>query len=82
MDGIRLYANEHFPDQITRWLRKKGYDVTTVKQNNQSKRGDKVPDNEVLARATRESRSVLTENCGSPSAAQTRSSRVQMRVPA
>lgn len=58
----RLYADEHFPVQASRHLRKCGHEVTTVRQNNANKRGDGDSDAEVLRIAILEQRIVLTFN--------------------
>jgi predicted nuclease of predicted toxin-antitoxin system len=56
----RLYADEHFPYPVVKLLRQLGHDVLTVQEAGQA--GLKVPDDQVLAFATRENRAVLTLN--------------------
>ena len=56
----RLYADENFPITVVRLLRQLGHDVLTVRQA--GKDNDHVPDDEVLAYATRDGRAVLTQN--------------------
>jgi predicted nuclease of predicted toxin-antitoxin system len=56
----RLYADEHFPFGITRYLRQLEYDVLTVQEAGQA--GQKVPDPEVWALAIAQSRAVITQN--------------------
>lgn len=58
----RLYADEHIPALVVHKLRLLGHDVLTVKQTNQNKYGDSVPDEQVLAFATLDNRAVLTLN--------------------
>ena len=56
----RLYADEHFPHPVVELLRGLGHDVLTVQDA--GKAGLKIPDDEVLAFATRNNRAVLTLN--------------------
>ncbi|OIN94820.1 MAG: hypothetical protein COS37_01235 [Anaerolineae bacterium CG03_land_8_20_14_0_80_58_20] len=56
----RLYSNENFPLKVVKRLRELGHDVLTsqeAKQANQS-----VPDEDVLAFATKQNRILLTIN--------------------
>jgi predicted nuclease of predicted toxin-antitoxin system len=52
-----LYADEGFPRQVSNLLRELDHDVLTVQEANQ-----RIPDDEVLAYATRLGRAVLTVN--------------------
>jgi hypothetical protein len=56
----RLYADEQFPLAVVRALRGHSHDVVTSLEAGHANRG--VPDDEVLAFATREARAVLTLN--------------------
>ena len=56
----RLYADEHFPYPVVELLRGLGHDVLTVQDA--GKAGLKIPDDQVLAFATRNNRAVLTLN--------------------
>jgi len=55
-----LYADEHFPKQVVILLRNWGHNILTVQEAGQSNL--KIPDEEVLAFATRENRAVITLN--------------------
>lgn len=48
----RLYADEHFPRVAVELLRNLGHDILTVQEA--GKAGQKIPDIEVLAFATRQ----------------------------
>jgi hypothetical protein len=56
----RLYANENFPLPVVEELRRLGHDVLTTQDAGRA--GIALPDSEVLADATTESRAVLTFN--------------------
>ena len=56
----RLYSNENFPLPVVEALRALGHDVLTTHEAGTS--GLAIPDNEVLAFAIAEERSVLTLN--------------------
>jgi hypothetical protein len=56
----RLYSNENFPLPVVEELRRLGHDVLTVLET--GKAGQGWPDDEVLAFATAQGRSVLTIN--------------------
>ena len=56
----RLYANENFPLPVVVELRRLGHDVLTIHETGQA--GQSVPDEEVLAFASADSRAVLTLN--------------------
>jgi Domain of unknown function (DUF5615) len=61
----RLYADEHYPLGITRYLRQLGHDVLTVQEAGQA--GQKIPDPEVLRFAVldiaiAQGRAVITQN--------------------
>jgi hypothetical protein len=56
----RLYSNENFPLPVVESLRALGHDVLTVQEAGRSDLA--VPDAEVLAFATSETRAVLTLN--------------------
>jgi predicted nuclease of predicted toxin-antitoxin system len=56
----RLYADEQYPFPVVTFLRALGHDVLTVQEA--GKAGLKIPDDEVLAFATRQGRAVLTLN--------------------
>jgi len=56
----RLYANENFPFRVVGALRSLGHDVLTVAEAGLA--GRSVPDEEVLAFASREERALLTLN--------------------
>jgi predicted nuclease of predicted toxin-antitoxin system len=56
----RLYANENFPRQVVEFLRVLGHDVLTVQEAGNAYRA--LPDEDVLAFASEESRAVLTLN--------------------
>jgi uncharacterized protein with PIN domain len=55
-----LYADEHYPLAVVKFLRALGHDVLTVQEAGQS--GLKIPDEEVLAFATSQDRAILTLN--------------------
>ena len=57
---IRFYSNENFPIDAVIILRKLGYDVLTSYESGQANQG--IPDDEVLAYATEQSRVVITQN--------------------
>ena len=56
----RLYANENFPYPVVLELRRLGHDVLTIVET--GKAGRAVPDEEVLAFACADGRSLLTLN--------------------
>ncbi|MFN7930495.1 MAG: DUF5615 family PIN-like protein [Blastocatellia bacterium] len=56
----RLYSNENFPLPVVQELRNLGHDVLTVREA--GKADQAIPDDEVLAFATTESRVLLTLN--------------------
>lgn len=56
----RLYADEGFPRQVSRLLRELGHDVLTVQEAGQA--NQRIPDETVLAFATRQNRALLTVN--------------------
>ena len=56
----RIYANENFPFPVVEELRRLGHDVTTTYESGQA--GQRLPDNEVLAFAVGEERTLLTHN--------------------
>jgi predicted nuclease of predicted toxin-antitoxin system len=57
---LKLYADEQFPHPVVQRLIAKGFDILTIQQA--GKANQKVPDAEVLAFATSQSRAVLTQN--------------------
>jgi hypothetical protein len=56
----QLYADENFPGPIVRRLRTLGHDVLTAHED--GKANQKIPDPDVLARATALGRAVLTDD--------------------
>ena len=56
----RLYSNENFPLPAVNELRKLGHDVATIQET--GKAGQSVPDEDVLAFAASENRTLLTLN--------------------
>jgi hypothetical protein len=56
----RLYANENFPFPVVEELRRLGHDATTVQETGKAEQS--WPDEEVLAFAHNEGRSLLTIN--------------------
>ncbi len=56
----RLYADEMFPLQVSELLRTMGHDVLTVQQAGKANLG--IPDDEVLAFAISDNRTVITLN--------------------
>ncbi|MBW4684208.1 MAG: DUF5615 family PIN-like protein [Komarekiella atlantica HA4396-MV6] len=56
----RFYADEQFPFPVVELLRGLGHDVLTVQEAGNAEQG--IPDNEVLAFATSQKRSILTIN--------------------
>lgn len=56
----RLYANENFPLPVVEALRRLGHDVLTVREAGKAERA--IPDEEVLAFAGDEGRTLLTLN--------------------
>lgn len=56
----RLYAHEQFPKRVVEYLRALGHDILTVQEA--GKANLKIPDEEVLAFAVSEERTVLTLN--------------------
>jgi len=56
----RIYANENFPRQAAEELRRLGHGVLTVQEA--GKGGQRLPDEEVLSFAIRESRCLVTMN--------------------
>lgn len=57
-----LYADEHFPMPVVNQLRAKGHDITTVRDDCESKGGDGIEDPMVLQTAAQHKRAVLTMN--------------------
>lgn len=57
---IKLYSNENFPLKVVELLRQKGYDVLTTKDAGKS--GIGIPDEDVLAFAIQEDRTLITIN--------------------
>ena len=57
---ICFYSNENFPIDAVIILRKLGYDVLTSYEAGQANRG--IPDDKVLAYASKQSRAVITQN--------------------
>jgi DNA-binding ferritin-like protein len=55
-----LYADEDFPHPVAERLRMLGHDVVTALEDGQA--NQKIPDDQVLARATALHRAVLTHN--------------------
>jgi hypothetical protein len=58
----RFYSNENFFYAAVEELQKLGHDVLTSKSAGNANKG--IPDDEVLAYAVREKRTVVTFNCG------------------
>jgi predicted nuclease of predicted toxin-antitoxin system len=56
----RLYADEQYPYPVVKSLLEMGYDVLTVQEA--GKANKRIPDDEVLAFATDDSRAVITQN--------------------
>jgi hypothetical protein len=56
----RLYSNENFPQPVVERLRELGHDVTTVLETGHA--GASWPDDQVLAYAVAEQRTLLTLN--------------------
>jgi hypothetical protein len=56
----RFYSNENFPLPVVERLRQLGHDVLTIQET--GKAGQAIPDEEVIAFATRENRGLLTLN--------------------
>lgn len=56
----RLYANENFPLEVVRALRRLGHDVLTIGEAGNA--GSAIPDEQVLAFAAHDGRAVLTLN--------------------
>ncbi|MEH2324765.1 MAG: DUF5615 family PIN-like protein [Nostoc sp.] len=57
---VRFYADEQFPFPVVELLRALGHDVLTVQEAGNADKG--IPDEEVLAFATSQKRSILTIN--------------------
>ena len=57
---VRFYADEQFPFPVVELLRALGHDVLTVQEAENAGQG--IPDNEVLAFAISQERSILTIN--------------------
>ncbi|MEH2142739.1 DUF5615 family PIN-like protein [Nostoc sp.] len=57
---VRFYADEQFPLPVAELLRTLGHDVLTVQEAGNAEQG--IPDEEVLAFATSQERSILTIN--------------------
>ena len=57
---LRIYSNENFPVDVVQGLRELGHDVLTTHDAGRS--GQRIPDEEVLAFAIAEKRTVLTIN--------------------
>ena len=57
---IRLYLDEHVPEQLAPYLRRRSYDVQTTSQAGRA--SQKVDDEEQLRFATREGRVILMFN--------------------
>lgn len=62
MSVKKLYADEHFPMPVVNQLRAKGHDITTVRDDCDSKGGDGIEDPIVLQLASSYKRAVLTMN--------------------
>ncbi|GAC1492128.1 MAG: DUF5615 family PIN-like protein [Chamaesiphon sp.] len=60
MTMLKLYSNENFPMDIVKKLRSFGYDVLTSYEAGQANQGS--PDEEVLAFAIQQERSLITLN--------------------
>ncbi len=56
----RLYANENFPLPVVQELRRLGHDVVTIQETGYANR--ELPDDQVLAHAKADQRTVLTVN--------------------
>ncbi len=56
----RIYSNENFPFPVVEELRRAGHDVLTSLEAGRA--NQKIPDDQVLAFATQEGRTVLTLN--------------------
>lgn len=56
----RLYADEGFSKKVSIFLKELGHDVLTAQEAGQA--NQQIPDDQVLAFATRENRAVLTVN--------------------
>lgn len=56
----RLYADEQYPYPVVEHLRILGHDVLTVQEAGQA--NQKIPDPDVLAFATADNRTVITQN--------------------
>jgi predicted nuclease of predicted toxin-antitoxin system len=56
----RLYSNENFPRQVVEALRRLGHDVLTIQET--GKAGQRIPDEDVLAFAVADNRTILTLN--------------------
>ncbi len=56
----RFYADEQFPFQVVEWLRNLGHDVSTVQEAGNA--NQRIPDDQVLAFAVSQERSMLTIN--------------------
>ncbi len=56
----RLYANENFPREVVEALRALGHDVLTTIEA--GKANQRIPDEQVIAFATQDNRTVLTLN--------------------
>ncbi|PSR17932.1 hypothetical protein C8255_09975 [filamentous cyanobacterium CCP3] len=57
---LRLYADEQFPLPVVQRLRALGYDILTAQEAGQA--NQRVPDDQVLAFATRQHRAVISQN--------------------
>ena len=56
----RLYANENFPLPAVEELRRLGHDILTIQETGRV--GEAMPDEDVLANATEDNRTILTLN--------------------
>jgi hypothetical protein len=56
----RLYADEQYPYPVVQFLRRLGHDILTVQEAGNANQG--ISDSEVLAFATAENRTVITQN--------------------
>jgi predicted nuclease of predicted toxin-antitoxin system len=56
----KLYADEHFPRELTQLLRELGHDVLTVQEAGNA--DQRIPDEEVIAFAIEHQRAVITMN--------------------
>ncbi len=57
---VSLYADEQYPYPVVELLRALGYNVLTVQEAGKANQG--IPDSEVLAFASSENRTIITQN--------------------